>query len=130
MDRRDFVKQVLATTAAGVAAVHAVNASPTRTYESKTISIALEQGGPEQTLLYLTEHGDADYVIVEAFYWTTFRGMRVMLHKDTMTQVVKGTTSGADLPMNVDSIVFLRVRETKTLQLNDFGKPAINDQQN
>jgi len=122
MDRRNFGKQVLAV-AAGAAASDAMSEQPPdkRSYESATISVQLLEERPGVTSVILAEHGDADQVIVEAFYWTTYRGLRVMLHKEATAPVSKGVMTAAELQMPVTSIVFLRVKELKMLGQSEFG---------
>ena len=127
MNRRGFAKQVLGIAAMGAALPKVVWEQPledasNRSYESATLSVRLLEEEPGRTSVYLTEHGDADYAIVDAFYWSTFEDQRLLLHKETTAPLVKGAIVGADLPMTVASIVFLRVYELKLLSQSEFGK--------
>ena len=120
MNRRHFLKQAMAATAVGAVVPKTVSAT-TRSYQSPTISIEMMELERGVTDLHITEHGDADYVIVEAFYWTTIQGQRAILHKEATTPLAKGHTFGASVPLPVDSIVFLRVRELQVLKQSEFG---------
>jgi hypothetical protein len=127
MDRRGFAKQVLGIAAMGAVLPKVVweqrlEERGDHSYSSATISVRLLEEQPGRTSVYLTEHGDADYAIVDAFYWSTFDNQRILLHKETTAPLVKESTVGADLPMTVASIVFLRVYELKLLSQSEFGK--------
>jgi hypothetical protein len=126
MDRREFL-----ILSAGAVMVPEVQAQPPneRSYDSATISVRLVEDQPGVTSLILTEHGDATYVLVEAFYWTTQkingRDVRLLLHKETTTPLFKGANMATDLPMTLASIVFLRVKEMNLLKQTEFGeRPA------
>ena len=123
MKRRNFIKQTAAALGAIVVADATLGQSVTeRSYDSATLSIKLVEEVPGVTSLYMMEHGDADQVAIEAFYWTMLGQQRLMLHKETTAPLVKEMTVGADLPMPVTSIVFLRVREMKLLRQSEFGR--------
>jgi hypothetical protein len=123
MDRRSVLKQVAAAAAMGAVAPQANPEQPdVRSYDSATISVRLMEEQKGITSVVLTEHGDADQVIVEAFYWTTVEGHRLLLHRETTAPLVKGVAVGASLPMPVTSIAFLRVKEMKLLTQSEFGK--------
>jgi hypothetical protein len=130
MGRRDFVK-LAGGAVAGAAVLKSVPGQQLneRSYDSATISIRLVEDQPGVTSLILTEHGDATYVLVEAFYWTTQkingRDVRLLLHKETTTPLSKGANMMTDLPMTLASIVFLRVKEMSLLKQTEFGeRPA------
>jgi hypothetical protein len=127
MQRRDFMKQASMAAAAGLIAPQAI-ADNARSYKSDTISVLLAEGGaPGVTSVYLTEHGDADQAIIEAFYWADVRlfssesEQRLMRHKEATTTLQKGTTVAADLLMPIADIVFVRVTESKILNQAEFG---------
>jgi hypothetical protein len=117
MDRRSFVQ------GAAAVAVRVTNMEfdGGRSYDSATVSVQLAEEQPGITSVLLTEHGDADYCIVEAFYWTALNGVRVLLHKEATTPLGKGTAAAADIALPVTSIVFLRIRELKLLTQSEFG---------
>jgi hypothetical protein len=132
MNRRDLVKQVLGT-AVVVVVPMTVLGDDMHSYNSATISMRMVEEQPGITSLYLLEHGDADYVVVEAFYWTTIiirpgengqeKGeQRVLLHKETTAPLSKGIYCAADLAMPLASIVFLRVKEMNLLKQTEFGE--------
>lgn len=94
-----------------------------RKYSSPTLSVELQQGASgANTAIFLTEHADANEVIIEAFYYTDYKGQRVMLHKEATTFMQKGITVAADVPLNLDDIEFIRVREMKLLTESEFGR--------
>jgi len=94
-----------------------------RSYELGTVLVQLAEETPDVTSVYLTEHGDADQAIIEAFYWTSVPGVkqRIMLHKEATTQLVKEVTVGTELQMPMASIVYLRLKEMKILNRSEFG---------
>ena len=127
MNRRDFARQVLGIAAMGAALPKVMWEQPhkdagDRSYNAATISVRLVEEEPGSTSVYLTEHGDADEVIVQAFYWSTLNNQRILLHKEATAPLVKGTIVAANLPMTLAGIVFLRVKELKLLNQSEFGK--------
>jgi hypothetical protein len=114
MDRRSFIQGAVVT------ALSAANPGG-RSYDSKTISVRLEESQPGFTSALLTEHGDADYGIIEAFYWATLDGKRLLLHKEATAPLVQGIMVGADIALPVTSIVFLRIKELRLLTQAEFG---------
>jgi hypothetical protein len=92
-----------------------------RTYNDKTLTIHMVGEG-DSTSLYLTEHGAADYLYIEAFYYTDIKGQRLMLHKEVTTPVTKGDSWGIDVPLPIEKIEFLRVREMHLLTQSEFGR--------
>jgi hypothetical protein len=127
MQRRDFLKQAVATAAIAGIAPQAL-ADNGRSYESPTLSVQLVEETPGATTVRLTEHGEADQAVVEAFYWTTVRlngvanEQHVMLHKEATIQLVSGSTVETDILMPLADIVFIRVKEMKLLNQSEFGK--------
>jgi hypothetical protein len=109
MDRRSFVKL-------GAAAVMMPSS-----YDSPTISVTLAEETHGITAVLLTEHGDADYCVVEAFYWKVVNNVRLLLHKETTAALAMGLAAVAEIPLPLVDIVFLRVRELKTLNQTQFG---------
>ena len=127
MQRRDFIKQVTAIAALG-GIVPKVMADNERSYNSGTIAVRLVEQSSGVTSVFLTEHGDADQAIIEAFYYTTVRlshdagETRVMLHKEATTPIGKGMTVATELMMPIASIEFIRVKEMKMLKQSEFGR--------
>jgi hypothetical protein len=129
MQRREFIKQAVATAALAEIAPQLMGdmSDTERSYSSPTISVRLakEVDRPDFTAVYLTEHEDADQVIIEAFYWATDRlggaEQRLMHHKEATAPLVKGVTVAANLMMPIASIVFIRVKEMKLLNQSEFG---------
>jgi anaerobic selenocysteine-containing dehydrogenase len=121
MQRRDFLKQAAATTAA----VAITPGASEQSYESATISVLLREEKPGVSSIYLTEHGDADEVVIQAFYWTTIpypAQTRIMLHAEATTMLVKGATVATELLLPLANIVFIRVKEMRMLNQSEFGQ--------
>jgi hypothetical protein len=125
MNRRSFI-QVVGVAAAGAImpkgmAGQALD-SAGRSFDTTSISVRLTQEQPGTTSVYLTEYGEADQVVIEAFYWASYQNQRILLHKEATAPLVKGGTVGASLLMPLDIIVFIRVKEMKLLGQSEFGK--------
>jgi hypothetical protein len=124
IDRRAFGQKMLCLAAAGIWQIDGLASDATRSYHSSTLSLDMEQGDAGQTLFYLTEHGDADYVLIEAFYWYSGdkRVGKIMMHRDTYAPLIKETAVGTGILLDMKDIVFLRVREMKMLKESQFGQ--------
>jgi hypothetical protein len=117
MDRRTFLRDALGTT--GMMGVGYLGGQ--RSFESATISVQLVEEIHGTTSALLTEHGEADYCIVEAFYWTKVNGVRLLLHDEKTTPLPRGAATAVDIPMAMADIAFLRVKELKLLNQSEFG---------
>lgn len=93
-----------------------------RSYKSDTVEVHLIEGGPHASAIDLLERGDADFIVVYVFYYDTFEGQKILLHKETTTPVLKGLTVSTDIPLPMKDVAFIRVHELKLLNQNDFGK--------
>lgn len=112
MNRRIFLEQAL-----GVIGVGVIPAS----YDSRTISVNMVEEEHGITSILLTEHGDADYCIVEAFYRTTIEGVHLFLHKEATAPLMKGMATVAEIGLPIVDIAALRVKELKLLNQSEFG---------
>lgn len=123
---------ILGLLAVAASAQNTSKTEGTRAYDSNTIHVIMLQprtkGSETQTEIYLTEKGDANYAIVEAFYYTTVaidgKPTRLMLHKEATTTVGKNAVWGTSVDIPLDKIEIIRVKE---LRLNFEREFIVNE---
>jgi hypothetical protein len=94
----------------------------TKSYQSATLSVHLEQTAPGRTAIYLIERGDADEALIEAFYYTWNGNVKLLLHKEASTPLVRDTILGTDIMLDLGKIEFFRVKEVKLQHETEFGR--------
>jgi len=128
MDRRSFLVALPAGLSAGTVVmgqehVPVRESDPDTTHDSTSLLLEFQRSDlPNYTEIYLIEYGDADYAIIETFYYTQHEGRRLLLHKESATPLAKGTTVGTGVDLAFEDIVFTRIRRLRLLETMQVPK--------
>jgi hypothetical protein len=95
-----------------------------RTYKSQTVNVRLVQDNDGTTSAFIMEHGGADEVLIQAFYRTTHAGIPLLLHKEVFTPLAGEYMVGISIPLKLEDIVFIRVKEMSLIRDTELGREA------